>query len=316
LDSRLLEGHSAPVTAILFLLDGKTLVSGSADKSVKLWNSRTGKLERTLTTHTTEIISISLSPDGKTLATSDNQETRLWNTKTWQLERTIREIKHGAIFWPDGTILAEIDDAGDIKLWNAETGELKRTLKTPASALKKQETDRRGYESEFSFAWNLPIGLSHDGKVAAGLWDWGCRLTFWDARSGEIKKNVDYNNGAYVAISPDSKLLAVSGLEEVKLWDAQTGEEHTKYLSLGTLPFIRFDMIGVERIVFSPDGKTLAGVTYLAVFLWNMETREPKRILTAGPDIFMFTCPAFSPDCKTLAVGRKDGKIQIADLSK
>jgi WD40 repeat protein len=108
LKSRVIEAHSAPISAIVISYDGKTLVSASTDKSVKLWNLQTGKLERVLPTHTNGIISLSLSPDGKTLATSDSEETRLWDTSAWESKRILKEIKHRAIFWPDNKTLAEV----------------------------------------------------------------------------------------------------------------------------------------------------------------------------------------------------------------
>ena len=48
--------------------DGKTLASGSIDKTVKLWDAATGKLLASLQGYAGEVWSVAWSPDGKTLA--------------------------------------------------------------------------------------------------------------------------------------------------------------------------------------------------------------------------------------------------------
>jgi WD40 repeat protein len=62
-----LEGHDNWVTSVSFSPDGKTLVSGSYDNTIKLWNVETGKEIRTLKGHDNSVNSVNFSPDGKTL---------------------------------------------------------------------------------------------------------------------------------------------------------------------------------------------------------------------------------------------------------
>ncbi len=62
--------------------DGKTLASGSFDKTIKLWNLETGKEIHTLTGHDYAVKSVSFSPDGKTLASgSDDNKIKVWDVE-------------------------------------------------------------------------------------------------------------------------------------------------------------------------------------------------------------------------------------------
>jgi WD40 repeat protein len=63
--------------------DGKTLASGSGDKTIKLWDVKTGKERATLQGHTHGVMSVAYSPDGKTLASGSYDKTiKLWDVAT------------------------------------------------------------------------------------------------------------------------------------------------------------------------------------------------------------------------------------------
>jgi WD40 repeat protein len=74
-----LKGHADSVRSVAFSPDGKTLVSGSWDKTIKLWDVKTGKERATLKGHTEIVWSVAYSPDGKTLASGSYDKTiKLW----------------------------------------------------------------------------------------------------------------------------------------------------------------------------------------------------------------------------------------------
>ncbi|MFN9732987.1 MAG: NACHT and WD repeat domain-containing protein, partial [Microcystis sp.] len=86
-----LEGHDNYVQSVNFSPDGKTLVSGSADKTIKLWNVETGQEIRTLKGHDDSVYSVNFSPDGKTLVSGSEDNTiKLWNVETGQEIRTLK----------------------------------------------------------------------------------------------------------------------------------------------------------------------------------------------------------------------------------
>ena len=69
------------VTTLLFSPDGKTIASGSADYTVRLWNAETGELMHTLTGHAYTVQSVSFSPDGSIVA-SGSDDIRIWDANT------------------------------------------------------------------------------------------------------------------------------------------------------------------------------------------------------------------------------------------
>src|ERR1700676_1017079 len=61
-----LEGHTSMVSSVSCSPDGKTLASGSFNKSIKLWDVATGNEKMTLKGHTGFVLPVAYSPDGKT----------------------------------------------------------------------------------------------------------------------------------------------------------------------------------------------------------------------------------------------------------
>jgi WD40 repeat protein len=75
-----LTGHEGFVNSVAFSPDGKTLASGSYDKTIKLWNITTGKEITSLNRHQDGVRSIAFSPDGKTfVSASGDKAIKLWS---------------------------------------------------------------------------------------------------------------------------------------------------------------------------------------------------------------------------------------------
>ena len=80
-----LVGHSYYVTSVAFSPDGLTVVSGSSDEKIKLWNVETGQEIKTLVGHVNDVTSVVFSPDGKTVVSGSwDNKIKLWSVETGQ----------------------------------------------------------------------------------------------------------------------------------------------------------------------------------------------------------------------------------------
>ena len=60
-----LTGHSDLVRSVTFSSDGKKVVSGSKDLTVRVWDIASGQVDQTLTGHSNVVNLVAFSPDGK-----------------------------------------------------------------------------------------------------------------------------------------------------------------------------------------------------------------------------------------------------------
>ena len=85
-----LEGHSDWVSSVAFSHDSKIVASASHDKTVRIWNTQTGKCEQVLEGHSDWVSSVAFSHDSKIVASASGDKTvRIWNTQTGQCEEVI-----------------------------------------------------------------------------------------------------------------------------------------------------------------------------------------------------------------------------------
>ena len=128
-----LAGHKRRVTSIAFSPDGNLLATGSDDKTVKLWETRTGGLVKTLTGPQGGVYDLKFSPDGRLLASlSHDKKPRVWDVPAGRLRATLLGHKgtvYNLGFSPDGHTIVTGGDDGTAKLWDADTGESRASLK-------------------------------------------------------------------------------------------------------------------------------------------------------------------------------------------
>ena len=108
-----------------FSPDGRTALSGSDDKTLKLWDLATGKEIRTFTGHTNSVYSVAFSPDGRTaLSGSDDKTLKLWDLATGKEIRTFTghtSMVYSVAFSPDGRTALSGSDDKTLKLWDLAT---------------------------------------------------------------------------------------------------------------------------------------------------------------------------------------------------
>ena len=123
-----LRGHKEAVYAIAFTSDGKQIVTGSGDPSIKVWQADTGKEFKAFAGangHTGLVLSLVLSPDGTQIASgaADNS-LRVWDFPT---SKHLREFalatgSRSVAVSPDGLRVAGGSDAGAVRIWTTADG--------------------------------------------------------------------------------------------------------------------------------------------------------------------------------------------------
>ncbi len=328
-----LEGHGRYVHSVNFSPNGKTLVSGSDDKTIKLWNVETGQKLHTFEGHGGPVYSVNFSPDeGKTLVSgSDDKTIKLWNVETGQEIRTLKE--HGGTvysvnFSPDGKTLVSGSDDKTIKLWNVETGKEIRTLKGHKGPVYSVNFSRNGKTlvsgsgDKTIKLWNVEkpqeirtlkghnsrvrsVNFSPNGKtLVSGSWDNTIKL--WNESTGQEILTLKGHEGPVwsVNFSPDEGKTLVSGSDDgtIKLWNVEIVQTLKGHDDL------------VNSVEFSPDeGKTLVSSSDDGTIkLWDVKTGEEIRTLK-GND-YPVRSVNFSPDGNTLVSGSDDKTIILWDV--
>lgn len=290
-----LKGHSSDVNSVTFSPDGQMLVTGSDDRTIKLWNLTTKQEIRTLVGHSSYIYAIAISPDGQIIASGSVDKTiKLWNLNTGKEIRTL--IGHSnsvasVAFSPDGKLLASSSLDKTIKLWNLETNKEIRTLTGHSQAV-------------------ASVAFSPDGlTLASGSYDKTIKL--WNLNTGkEIRTLTGHLDlVSSIAFSPDGQQLASASKDKtIKLWNLNTGKQ------IHTLTGHDDKVTSVAYIPFSDSVIMASGSNDNTIKLWDTATGQEIR--TLKKDSGYVYAIAISPDGRTLASGGSaDNIIKIWHLN-
>ncbi|CAH0043548.1 unnamed protein product [Clonostachys solani] len=291
---QLLEGHRKEVLSIVFSPDGKLAASGSADRTLRLWDVNIHAPAETRYGGR-PINRLSLSPDKRTMASvSDNQTVRLWDTYSGILQHTLEG--HSAfvlavIFSPDGKMVASGSRDGTVRLWSVETGVLRYTLKD--------------YDTSFPGLGQI-IRFSADSKLVAIASESHFLLR---------DTNPDPKIPVYVAslvLSPDSKLLAAASRGATVLYSTVPipALSNNFVESYSLVKHRTIQGFTGSTSVFSPDGRLLAlSLHGENIWLWATGSGRLQHILDSHGETINQV--AFSPDSKCVASASLDKTVRL-----
>jgi WD40 repeat protein len=328
-------GHRGRVSALAFSPDGKTLASGGAEAAVRLWDLTGAKPKEiaVLEGHTKAVGGLSFAPDGKTLASCGlggaDRTVRLWDLSgkeprpkaAWEPHRfgtlSVAHSPAGGLLITTGTEGTE--PGGDkwragVRLWDV-------TKDPPVErvALDFQDADDRGKLLAVQAADRAAfddrgktLGFL-TGQQAIRLYD----ITDDGLKAGPVLRPFSRELGLNAwAVSPDGVTVATLGngppeklpddQGQLCLW-RRDGD------ALKPLPdFKPLHWDGNHELVFSPDGRRVAGV--------EREGQLTVRDVPSGELVLAWqeagaACVAFAPDGRHLAVGGSNGVVYILRLA-
>jgi WD40 repeat protein len=243
------KAHKTAVESLAISPNGQTLVSCSNDNTINLWNLKTNKFNRSLLGHTSNVLSVAISPDGKILASGGLDGIKLWDLlQERPLATLVRfdNIISAIAISPDGQILASGDHQGAVKLWDLNSGKVIRKFVAHNALI-----------SALAFTPNGKILITGSRDRTVKIWQINT------PKQTPILTLFHSHWVNAVAINADSRTLASAGRDGIKLWDLATGKllntlnEHSDWVS---------------AIAFSPDGKILASGGYdKKIKLWRSD---------------------------------------------
>src|ERR1022692_2294701 len=205
-----LKGHSDAVSDVAVTPDGKRAVSASGDKTLKLWDLRTGRTLCTLEGHSDSVLGVAVTPDGKR-AVSASQDCTL---NVWDLEagRALLTLKghsdavSDVAVTPDGMRAVSASRDHTLKVWDLETGCALQTLEGHSGPVEG-------------------VAVTPDGKRAVSA-SYDQSLKVWDLAEGRALRTLERGSERIcgVAVTPDGKwAISVSQDHTLQVWDLDTG---------------------------------------------------------------------------------------------
>ncbi|KAK6971599.1 WD40 repeat-like protein [Favolaschia claudopus] len=289
-----LRGHTESVTSVAFSPDGLHIVSGSADRTVRIWDCATGApVGKPLRGHQTCVTSVAFSPDSLHIVSGSGDRTaRIWDASTCAPIGEPLQGHDGSVtsvtFSPDGLRLVSGSVDRTVRIWDAATG-------APLG-----EPLRGHHDTVMSVAF-APDGL----RIVSGSMDQTVRI--WDATTGvSVGGPLEGHNHwvTSVASSQDGLRFASGSRDQtIRIWNAITGAP------IG--PPLQGHRHSVTSIAFSLDSlRLISGSGDQTARCWDVATGVPVGEPLHGHTSHI-TSVAFSPDNLRVVSGSADRTARI-----
>ena len=301
---RTLHGHEGGTAAVAFSLDGTRLVSGGADRKVRVWDLRSGT-SGVIGGHQGTVACVAISPNGRLVVSGGSDRcVRLWDPGASAGPTVIYDGPHAVrqvAFSPDGKRIAS-SSYRHVRVWDALSGN------------KVIQFEGRLDGRVYNYLAAL-LAFSPDGRKIASASQRATRIIqVWDTSTGEevfppLRHEATVRS---VAFSPDGTQLAVGcahSSSTVTIWDAQNG------YPLLTLP----DHGGSTRhkpVAFTLDGKAIVSSSHgqVALRMWDTTTGREIRSFQNGNEHQVCSI-GLNHDGTRIATGGEDSTVRVWDLA-
>ena len=300
---RTIEGHGGVVNALAYFPDGRSILSGTYGRPLRLWDATSGRLVRSFDDRLNAVTSLTFSSDGLRVLVCFDATYGLWDVATGHLVRTFDEGATASALSPEGRTVLTASPAGmsgsnirTLKLWDASTGGLLHTMEIP---------EQDGVAA---------VAFAPDGRSALTAGFAGA-LRHWDVTTGTLIRTFEGHSATVlsVAFSADGRSIISSSdrlsdsdneSKTLKLWDVASGrllrnfEGHTG---------------AVYSVAFSPDSRSvLSGGQDKILRLWDAATGRLLRSFEGH--LTEINKVAFSVDGRNIISGASDGTIRFWSL--
>lgn len=290
----LLTGPAGHTKSVDFSPNGKTIISGSQNGVVYLWDTDTWTHNKTLTGNLDWVECVTLTPDGNIIAIGGEAtegsapSINLWNANIGELLKEFGgpSAPSSLCFSPDGKTLVGGDRyKNGIPIWNVNTGEPIKTL-----------TGHEEFESINS------IVFSPGGNIIASASD-DKTVRLWKPNTGILYQTLTTHTKSVnsVVFSADGRTLISAGDDGIRVWNSNTAESND------------FIAIPAVSVVFSPDGKTFVSGSSDGIRVWDARTRELLKTIDGYSD--SVSSVVYSPDGNTIVSGNLNNIIHMWDAN-
>jgi hypothetical protein len=286
-----LRGHTGDIWGVAVTPNGRTVVSGSIDENLKVWDLETGYCRATLVGHNAYVWCVAVAPDGRTVVSGSSDNTlKVWDLETGKCRATFKghagDVECLAVAL-DGRIVVSGSFDSTLKVWDLETGKCRTTLE--------------GHSDRVACLDIVPDGRT----VVSGSFD--NTLKVWDLETGHCRATfAGHTEGVRSVTISSNGMTVVSGSNDktLKVWDFETGhcsatfEGHTEAVASVAI------VCDGKRIVSGSSDKTLK--------IWDFATG--LCCTTLEGHTHWIRDLAVTPDNRTIVSGANDNTLRVWDL--